>query len=74
MPDDRGGTNTVCEHLWVSGQMNSTPDVDLGPDQLTHCGVKGVVDGDDHEIADNDGPIFCSSAEEVLTDDALSAL
>ena len=54
--------------------MNSTPDGDLGPEQLMHYGVERVAGGDDHEIADNDGPIFCSSAEEVLTDGVLSAL
>ena len=60
--------------LWVSGQVNSTPDDDLEPEQLMHDGVEGVVGGDDHEIADNDCPIFCSSAEEVLADGVLSAL
>ena len=58
MPGERYGPNTVCEHLWVSGQMNSIPDGDLGPEQLMHYGVERVVGGDDHEIADNDGPIF----------------
>ena len=74
MPGDMHGPNTVCKHLWVSGQMNSTPDGDLGPEQLMHYGVERVVGGDDHEIADNAGLIFCSSAEEVLTDGVLSAL
>ena len=37
--------------LWVSGQVNSTSDGDLGPEQLTHYGVERVVGGDDHEIA-----------------------
>ena len=74
MPGDGHGPNTVCEHLWVSGQMNSTPDGDLGPEQLMHYGVERVVGGDDHGIADNAGPIFCSSAEEVLTDSTVSAL
>ena len=53
MLGERHGPNTICEHLWVSGQ---------------------IVGGDDHEIADNAGPIFCSSAEEVLTDSTVSAL
>ena len=74
MPGHRHGPNTVCEHLWVPGQMNSTPDGDLGPEQLMHYCVGRVVGDDDHEIADNAGPIFCSSAEEVLTDGVLSAL
>ena len=46
--------------------MSSTPDDDLEPEQLLHFGVEGVVGGDDNEIADNGGPIFCSSTEEVL--------
>ena len=54
--------------------MNSTPNGDLGPEQLMHYGTERVVDGDDHEIADNAGPGICSSAEEVLTDGVLSAL
>ena len=74
IPGDRHGPSTVCGHLWVSGQMNSTPDGDQGPEQLMHYGVERVVGGDDHEIADNAGLIFYSSAEEVLTDGVLSAL
>ena len=66
MPGDRHGPNTVCEHtiktppirLWVSGQMNSSPDGDLGPKQLLYYGVERVGGGNDHEIADNDGPFF----------------
>ena len=54
--------------------MNSTSDDDLGPEQLLHYGVEGIVDSDDNEIGDNDRPIFCSSTEEILTDDVLSAL
>ena len=60
--------------LWVSDQMNSTPDGDLRPEQLLHYGVERVVDGDHNEIAGNASPIFCSSTEEVLTDGVLSAL
>ena len=52
MPDSRHGPNTVCEHLWVSDQMNSTPDSVLGPEQLMHDGVERVVGSDDHNIAD----------------------
>ena len=48
MPGNRHGPNTVCKHLWVSGQMNSTSDGDLGPEQLMHYGVEKVVCGDDH--------------------------
>ena len=59
-------TSPIC--LWLSGEMNSTLDSDGGPQQLMNYSVERVVVGDDHEIADNDGPIFCSSAEEVLTD------
>ena len=65
-------TSPIC--LWLSGEMNSTLDSDGGPQQLMNYSVERVVVGDDHEIADNDGPIFCSSAEEVLTDGVLSAL
>ena len=54
--------------------MNSTPDGDLGHEQLMHYGFERVVGGNDHEIADNADSIFCSSAEEVLTDGVLSAL
>ena len=54
--------------------MNSTPDGEQGPEQLMHYGVERVVGRDDHEIADNDGLIFCSSTEEVLKDGVLSAL
>ena len=53
--------------------MNSSPDGDLGPKQLLYYGVERVDGGNDHEIADNDGPFF-SSTEEVLTDGVLSAL
>ena len=60
--------------LWVSSQINSTPDGDLGPEQLLHYGVEGLVGDDDNEIADNGDPIFCSSLEVVLTDGVLSAL
>ena len=74
MPGERHGPNTVYEHFWVSCQMNSTTDGDLGPEQLMHYGVERVIGSDDHEIADNADPIFCSSAEEVLTDGVLSAL
>ena len=59
--------------LWVSGQMNSTPDDDVGPEQLLHYDVEGVVGGDGNKIVDNDGPIFCSFTEKVLTDGVLSA-
>ena len=61
-------------HLWVSGQMNSTPDSDLGPEQLLCYGVERVVGSDDNETVDNDSPIFCSPTEEVLTDGVLSGL
>ena len=54
--------------------MNPTPDDDLGPEQALHYGVEGIVDSCDNEIADNDRPIFCSSTEEILTGDVLSAL
>ena len=54
--------------------MNSAPDDDLRPGQLLHDGVEGIVDSNDNEIANNDRPIFCSSIEEILTDDVLSAL
>ena len=57
---------TSPSRLCVSGKMNSTPDGDLGPEQLLHYGVERAVGGDDNEIADNDGPIFCSSSEEAL--------
>ena len=36
--------------------------------------VERVVGGNNHEIADNAGLIFCSSAEEILIDGVLSAL
>ena len=52
--------------LWVSGQINSTLDDDLNPEQLLHYSVEGVVDGNDDEMADNDCPIFLSSTAEVL--------
>ena len=74
MPGDRHGPNSVCEHLWVSGQMNSTRDGDLGPEQLMHYGFEKVGGGDDHQIADNTDLMFYLSAEEVLTDGVLSAL
>ena len=54
--------------------MNSTPDGNLRPEQLLHYGVERVVVGDNNEIADNDGPIFCSCTVEVLTDGVLSTL
>ena len=54
--------------------MNSTPDGDLGPDQLLCYGVERAVGSDDNGTADNDSPIFCSSTEEVLTDGVLSGL
>ena len=54
--------------------MNSTPDSNLRPEQLLHYGVERVVGGDDNEIADNDGPIFCLCTVEVLTDGVHSAL
>ena len=65
-------TSPIC--LWVSSQINSTADGDLGPEQLLNYGVEGVVGGDDNEIAENDGPNFCSSTEEVLTEGVLSGL
>ena len=65
-------TSPIC--LWVPSQINSTADGDLGPEQLLHYGVEGVVGGDDNEIAENDGPIFCSSTKEVLTEGVLSGL
>ena len=81
MPGDRHGPNTLYQiiktspiRLWVSGQMNCTSDGDLGPEELMHYGVERVVGSDDHEIADNGDPIFCSFTEEVLTGDVLSAL
>ena len=52
--------------LWVSGQMNSTPDDDLRPEQLLHYCVKGVFGGNRDEIGDNDGLIFCSSTHDLL--------
>ena len=63
-------TSPIC--LWVSGQMNCTPDDVAGPEQLLHYGFE--VGGNDNKIADNNSPIFCSSTEEVLTDGVLSAL
>ena len=54
--------------------MNPTPDDDLGLEQLLHYGVEGIVNNYDNEIADNDRPTFCSSTEDILTDDVLSAL
>ena len=38
-------SSPIC--LWVSGQMNSTPDGDLLPEQLLHYGVERVVDGNE---------------------------
>ena len=34
---------TSPSRLWVSGKMNSTPDGDLGPEQLLHYGVERAV-------------------------------
>ena len=44
--------------LWVSGQLNSTHDDDLGLLQLLYYVVERVVDGNDNEIADNNCSIF----------------
>ena len=44
--------------LWVSGQLNSTHDDDLGLVQLLYYVVERVVDGDDNEIADSNCSIF----------------
>ena len=52
--------------------MNCTPDDVAGPEQLLHYGFE--VGANDNKIADNNGPIFCLSTEEVLTDGVLSAL
>ena len=60
--------------LWVPGQINSTLGDDLNPEQLLHYGVEGIVDSIGNEIADNDRPIFCSSAAEVITEGVLSTL
>ena len=38
-------SSPIC--LWVSGQINSTPDGDLLPEQLLHYGVERVVDGNE---------------------------
>ena len=54
-------TSPIC--LWVSGQMNSTSDDDLGPKQLLHYDVEGVAGGNSNEIANNGDPTFCSSTE-----------
>ena len=53
--------------------MNSTPDDDQGSEQLLYYDVERIVDRDVSEI-DKDCPIFCSSTEEVLAVNALSAL
>ena len=60
--------------LQVSGQMNSTLDDDVNPEQLLHYNVERIVDGNDNEIADNDHPILCSSNAEILTNHVLSKL
>ena len=44
---------------------------DLGSEQLLHYDVERMVDGDDNDIAHNERLIFCSSNEEILTDDVL---
>ena len=62
----------IC--LWVSGQINSTSDDDVGPEQLLHYGVEGVIGSNENETANTEDPIFCSSSEEVITDGVLSGL
>ena len=60
--------------LWVSGQINSTLDDDLNPEQLLHYSIEGIVDGNGDEMAENDCPMFLSSTAEVLTEGVLSTL
>ena len=80
MPGNSQGANTLCEQFFIvpyssPGIRSDEPysDDDLGPEQLLHYSIEGIVDGDDSEL-DNERPIFCSSTEEILilTDDVLS--
>ena len=61
----------ITYRLWMSGQMNFPVGNEIFPSELEMYGVEGVITNE--FIADN-GPIFSTSTEELLTNNLLNIL